>query len=157
MRRVWARKGHRPTALGQRRYVWRYLYGYVHPASGRLIPYVLPTVNTEAFEATLVDFARLAGVGPDLQVVLVLDGAGWHRSKKLKVPEGIHFAFLPPYSPELQPVERVWPLVNEAFANRALTSLKELDDTVDRRCIELANDSDKVWRHTLYKWWPEQE
>ena len=49
-------------------------------------------------------------------MLLVLDGARWHTSKSLKIPEGIHLEFLPPYSPELQPAERLWPLTNEPIA-----------------------------------------
>lgn len=58
-------------------------------------------------------------VGQDKRIVLPLDQAGWHTSEKLEVPEGIHLVPLPPYSPELQPAERLWPLVNEPLANQA--------------------------------------
>ena len=62
--------------------------------------------------------------------------------------------FLPPYSPELQPVERVWPLVNEAVANRYFRDLEEMMEAVAERCRVLAQDPETLRRHTLFHWWP---
>src|SRR6516162_2302205 len=69
----------------------------------------------------LSTFAEEVGAGPNKHILLVLDRAGWHRSARLKLPEGIHLVFLPPYSPEVQPAERLWPLSNEPLANRVFT------------------------------------
>ncbi len=57
------------------------------------------------------------GAGRDHQVLLVLDGAGWHTSRRLRSPDGLHLLVLPACSPELQPAERLWPLLREAVAN----------------------------------------
>lgn len=57
------------------------------------------TVDTEVMSAGLAEFAEAADVSPRRQVVLVLDGAGWHRSHTHVVPEGLHLVFLTPYSP----------------------------------------------------------
>lgn len=63
--------------------------------------------------------------GEGTHVVLVLDGAGWHVAKALRVPESMTLLFLPPYSPELMPIERVWAwmrqhhLSNRVFADEA--------------------------------------
>lgn len=70
------------------------------------------------FSAVLAAFARETGAGPDNLVVLILDGAGWHTAADLVVPDGIRLEFLPPYSPELQPAEHLWPLIREPLANR---------------------------------------
>jgi hypothetical protein len=88
--------------------------------------------------AVLAAFATAVGAGPDKLVVLVLDNAGWHSSEQLVVPDGLRLAFLPPYSPELQPAERLWPLTNEAVANRSFATLKELDEALGKRCCTLA-------------------
>ena len=74
---------------------------------------LLPTVNVEVLTIALMQFAQAVGAGADRHVVLVLDRAGCHSSQMLTVPDGIHLVFLPPYSPELQPAERLWPLTNE--------------------------------------------
>lgn len=64
----------------------------------------------------------------------MIDGAGWHKSKELKIPENIQLFPLPPYSPELQPVECSWPLLKEPIANQYFDDLDKLEDTVAKRC-----------------------
>ncbi len=71
------------------------------------------------------------------RIILVLDQAGWHTSDQVKVPKGIHLFFLPAYSPELQPAERLWPLTNEPIANRCFESLDELEVVLFARCRRL--------------------
>jgi len=70
------------------------------------------TVNIELFSVELEAFAQEVGAGPTKLIVLVLDGAGWHDSPKVGVPEHVHLLFLPPHAPELQPAEHLWPLSN---------------------------------------------
>ncbi len=76
------------------------------------------TCNIQLFNKVLADFAQHFGIGEKKQVVLVVDQAGWHKSAKVKIPQGIHLEFLPSHSPELQPAERLWTLTNEPIANR---------------------------------------
>ncbi len=101
-------------------------------------------------------FALEAGIGATKRAVLVLDGAGWHTAKDLRVPEGIHLAFLPAYSPELQPAERIWPIINEAVANRTFGELPELITAVEGRCTHLDTHRDDVRKLTRYHWWPDE-
>ena len=124
LRRVWTKRGRRPTALSHPRYEWLYLYGFVHPASGAVHWFSGSTVDTDRFAESLAGFARAAGAGSKKLILLVLDGAGWHGSPDLAVPEGIRLVFLPSYSPELQPAEHLWPLTNEAIANQHFDSKK---------------------------------
>jgi hypothetical protein len=91
------------TAL--HRFAWRYLVGFVHPASGRTICHLATSVSIALFETELEAFATKVGAGPNKEIVLVLDRAGWHASLRLRVPEHVHLLFLPPHSPELQPAE----------------------------------------------------
>ena len=100
LRRVWSPRGQRPRASVQHRYQWCYLYAFVHPGSGRTWWLLLPTVSMIAFALALAEFARAVGAGPGKQVIVVLDGAGWHVSAQLHVPAGVHLHFLPPYSPD---------------------------------------------------------
>lgn len=83
------------------------------------------------------EFARALGAGPEKQVLVVLDQAGWHISEQLVIPEGLHLVFLPPYSPELQPAEHLWELSDEAIANRHFQDLAELIDVQAERCRKL--------------------
>jgi len=106
LRKTWAPIGQRPTAVVQHRFAWRYLVGFVHPASGRTLFRPATAVSIPLFETELAAFARQAGAGPDRQIVLVLHRAGWHASQRLRVPNHVH---LPPaYSRELNIMERLW-------------------------------------------------
>lgn len=101
------------------------IFACVHPHSGRTSWLLLPTVKVEVFSRALAVFAQESGAGPDKQLVLVRDRAGWHRSAQLRLPKGIHLVFLPASSPEVQPAERVFPLSHEPLANRVFASLDE--------------------------------
>lgn len=154
LRRVWARRGERPQAMVRPRYEWEYVYGFVQPATGATEWLLLPTVNIAVFTLALAHFAQAVGAGADKQIVLVLDRAGWHQSPQVVVPPGLHLVPLPPYSPELQPAERLWPLTNEPLANRTFATLPELDTVLGDRCAVLAEQPEPVRRYTLFHWWP---
>ena len=111
-------------------------------------------MNIEWFNQALEVFAQQVGAGADKQVLVVLDGAGWHRSDKLVLPEGIHLELLPPYSPELQPAERLWRLADEPLVNRSFETIDELEDVLAERCVTLLSMTDEIRALTNYHWWP---
>jgi transposase len=154
VRRVWARRGPRPLALSTHGYEWSYVYGFVHPRDGRTPWRILPEVNTTAMQLALTDFAHAQDLGSHKHIVLVLDGAPWHRTPKLRRPVGLHLAMLPPYTPELQPAERLWPLLNEGLANRPFATSGHLDRALVRRCRQLLQQPTPIRALTLYHWWP---
>jgi transposase len=154
LRRQWAPKGQRPMAVGQHRYEWLYLYGFVHPSNGAVVWFVCTTVDTDLLSAVLVAFGQAVGAGKDKLVVLVLDQAGWHVSDRLVVPDGIVLEFLPSYTPELQPAEHLWPLTNEAVANQHFATLEALDTALSARCCTLAAMPEIVKAETRFGWWP---
>lgn len=154
LRRVWAPRGRRPVAKVRRRYEWVYLYGFVRPKSGEVYWLVLPTVNARVFSLALGHFAQGVGAGPDKRVLLVVDRAGWHTGGEVEVPEGVELEFLPARSPELQPAERLWPLVNERMANRLFEDLGELEEALVERCLTLSGEPELIRDHTGYYWWP---
>lgn len=156
LRRVWAPIGQRPLAPVRHRFEWRYLVGFVHPATGRTLFHLATTVSIPLFEVELAMFARQAGAGPDKQIVLVLDRAGGHTSLRLRVPEHVHLLFLPPYSPELQPAEHLWPLTNTVLINRHFTSIDELEDAQFARCAQLQRQPERIRSTTLFHWWPKR-
>lgn len=156
-RRVWARRGHRPTAVVHRRYQWMYVYGFVRPTTGESWWCLLPTVNTVAMSAALAAFAYDEGIDATHRAILVLDGAGWHTSGDLVLPDGIDLAPLPPASPELQPAERLWPLVNEPVATRTFADLDALEDVLVTRCRTLRADRPTVSALTQYWGWPSEQ
>ncbi len=154
LRRVWAKRGTTVKAMVAPRYQWMYVYAFLHPESGQTSWLLLPTVNVEVFSAALSVFAQEVGAGADKQIILLLDNAGWHRSAKLTVPLGIHLRFLPAYSPEVQPAERLWPLSNEPLVNRVFSCLDELEEVQAERCRWLQDHPQVVHSHTHFHWWP---
>ena len=155
MRRVWAPVGMRPIAVAKRGYEWTYLYGFVRPESGEVFWLILPTVNTRLFSMALSEFAKQVGAGEDKRILLVMDKAGWHTGGEVEVPEGIHLELLPSGSPELQPAERLWPLTNEALANRLFEEIEQIEDALVEGCVELLDQAETIRGLTNYHWWPQ--
>lgn len=154
LRRVWAPRGKRPVVKVEQRYQWLYLYAFVQPQTGQTFWLLLPQVNTAVFSLALQEFARWVGAGRDKRVLVVMDGAGWHTSEEVGVPKGLHLIQLPPYSPELQPAERLWPLSNEGIANHHFANLDELEAAQVKRCEELLGQPELIRSYTLFSWWP---
>lgn len=126
MTHVWAERGSRPSAVRQTEYQWAYIFGAVNPLTGASSALIAPTVNTHLMSAHLAMIA--AEAGDDVHVVLVLDGAGWHVSSDLKVPPSMTLLYLPPYSPELMPMERLWCWMKEHdLSNRVFADEAEID------------------------------
>jgi transposase len=146
---VWAPKGSRPTAVKQTEYDWLYLFAAVHPQTGRSSALIAPTVNTELMNAHLAMIAQEAG--PDTHVILILDSAGWHRAKALRVPANLTLLPLPPYSPELNPIERVWAyLRSHHLSNRLYRDYDELFDHAARAWNQLDEAALRSITHTAW-------
>ena len=103
--RHWGRKGVRPTVVTQTGYENFYMYSAISPATGEDVSLFLPWANT-AMMNVFLEAMEEALNGRDS--ILVLDQAGWHNSQDLRVPKNIELVYLPAYSPELNPVERLW-------------------------------------------------
>ncbi|MGD1896760.1 MAG: transposase [Phormidesmis sp.] len=101
-------------------------------------------MNTEWFNKALEVFAQQVCAGEHKQILWVLDGAGWHRSDQVVLPEGIHLERLPPYSPELQPAERLWRLADEPLVNRSFDTIDELEDVLTERCVTLLSMTEEI-------------
>jgi transposase len=114
----WFTRGERPPGLCDQRCTWTHLFAAVRPATGDSFAPVLPQVSTAAMDVFLAQFAAI--LAEDEHAVLVLDRAGWHRARKLVVPSNITLVRLPPYSPQLNPVERVWLFLREKHLSRRL-------------------------------------
>jgi transposase len=122
---VWARRGSRPCSDKQTQYQWIYLFAAACPDRGDALGYLMPTADTFCMNLYLDQLSK--HVGGNVHVVMVLDQAGWHRSKGLEVPPNISLIELPPYSPELNPIELVWLyLKNHYLSNRIYSDLDAL-------------------------------
>ena len=109
----WWRRGERPPGLADKRFTFAYIFAAVEPGTDNAFALVMPYVDTAAMQEFLDRFAQT--LAQDEHVVLVLDQAGWHGARALRVPDAITLLPLPPYSPELNPVERVWLYLKERF------------------------------------------
>ena len=154
LRKVWAPAGQRPIAPVWHRYEWVYLVGFIHPPKGRVAWYLVPRISLEIFAAVLAAFAEEQQLGAEKVILLTLDGAGWHASPKLEVPTGIILEFQPPYSPEVQPAEHLWPLCDEALANESFDTIDDLEARLGERCCTLADNPDVLKSATYFHWWP---
>ena len=121
----WFQKGIRTSVKMKLAFQNFYVYTGVQPESGKSFSLILPKVNTDCMNIFLKEFAKTAS---NEKVFLVMDGAGWHKSKDLNIPTII---FIPPYSPELNPVERLWKYIKQhTIKNKIFDTLQCLEDTI---------------------------
>ena len=126
----WWMKGQRPPGIADRRFASAYICAAVRPSTGEDFALVLPWVSAAAMSTFLAGFAET--VPADTHVVMVLDQAGWHGAKDLVVPDGLTLVSLPSYSPELNPVERIWLSLRERYLSHRL--LADDEAVVDACC-----------------------
>jgi transposase len=112
-------------------------------------------IEIELFNRVLADFAHHFGLGQNKHVLLSVDQAGWHTSEKVVLPEGLHLEFLPSYSPELQPAERLWSVLDEPIANRTFEKIEDLEQVLCDRCCVLLKQRDFIRGLTHFHWWQE--
>jgi hypothetical protein len=132
--RIWAERGTRPRAPRDTRYEWVYIFGAVCPERAETAALIMPKADAEAMTKHLAEISRT--VAPGAHAILVLDGAGWHGAKALRVPDNITLLPLPPYAPELNPIENVWAYLR---ANKLAISVFETYDEIVERCCEAWN------------------
>ena len=121
----WARKGSRPRAAHDQRTQSTYLFGAVCPERGAGAALVLPACNTEAMQLHLDEIATK--IAPGAHAILLLDQAGWHGAKALKVPNNISLLQLPPRAPELNGQENIWQFMRQNWlSNRILRYRRSL-------------------------------
>lgn len=128
-RRVWSMKGVRVVKEVWPRYEWGYVYGALEVGGeGATEVAYLPTVSKVATEAFLEQMSK---ADPDSVHVLIWDGAGFHHQDgEAGLPENVRLLRLPPYSPELNPIEKLWDVVKDGICNRVFQTLDDLEDAL---------------------------
>lgn len=115
-----------------------YIYGAVSSETGYSFNLLLPEVNTFGMNVFL---ERLSKSLKGKRVILVLDGASWHKSAELRIPVNIELMYLPPYSPELNPVEKLWQFIkSKVIRNKIYRTLGELEDAVCHFIKNISNE-----------------
>lgn len=122
--------------------MWTYIFGAICPKKGKGAGLVLPYCDTGAMQEHLAEISQ--AVDPGAHAVLILDQAGWHVTPKLKVPENITLMFLPPRSPELNPVENVWQFMRDNWLSNRV--FRDYDDIVDQCCRAWNRLIDQPWK-----------
>ena len=148
LRRVWTPPHQRPCVPVENRYEWLYVYGFVRPTIGQNFWLIMPTVSIAAFNLALQHFSQAVAGEP---LYLLMDQAGWHTSNKVHVPDHMRLMFQPAYSPELQPAEHLWELVDQPLINRHFPSLDTLEATLVERCRWLTTQLDLVRSATNFQ------
>ena len=105
------------------------MYGAVEPLTGEHFFLIMPYCNTDCMNVFLME---LSGAYPRDKIILVCDGAAWHKSKGLEIPDNIELIFIPPYTPEMSPIEQIWKEIRKmGFRNELFQTL---DNVIDRLC-----------------------
>ncbi len=142
IRKCWAPKGMRPKIPKQivRKFV--YVYAAVCMVLGEMTSLILPYANTEMMNLFL---AEVSSDFEDYFVIMLVDGAGWHRSNGLKIPENIRLIRQPSHSPELNPVEHLWEELRENYLpNKAFKSLDAVEQALCQGLRDLVDDPGRL-------------
>ena len=141
---VWAPIGSRPPMVRDNRHSSVHIFGAICPARAIGAAIIMPVVNTEAINLHLKEIS--IQVAPSAHALLICDGAGWHQpGKRLMVPDNITLMPLPPYAPELNPMENVWDYLR---GNKLSSLVWDSYDAILNACEDawnfLANDPERI-------------
>ncbi len=124
----WFEKGRRTALKYNLGYKNFYLYSSVNPLNGNNFSLILPNVDTVNFNVFLKEFVKTLGTK---EAIIIVDGASWHRSKALDIPENVKIIIQPPYSPELNPVEKLWQYIKRhTIKNRLFEKLSLIENSI---------------------------
>jgi transposase len=129
---------------------YTYAYAAVSVIDGKVDSLILPHVNGDCMQIFLDEISLRY---PDVRMIMVLDGAGWHRNGSLTIPDNIRLLRLPPYSPELNPAEHLWDDLREkAFHNVVFNSIDALEDHLEEALWNMENDQDRIRSIVAWPW-----
>lgn len=151
LRRVWTRRGLRPHKKWQSKYQWSYCYGALDIVEGEAVFVQTPTVSLDWTEVFL---KQLKATFPEHEHIVVWDGAGFHPrgDEHPCIPDGVHTIMLPPYSPELNPIEKLWDSIQDHTANKLWPSIERLDQVVGDLLKEWWEDKRRVLQLVGKNW-----
>lgn len=149
--KCWVAKGMRATVTQQMIREYIYAYTCVCPETGENYSIISPVNNTEAMNVFLKVFGKAY---EHYRIILSLDGAGWHTSKKVKLPENIQLLKLPPYSPELNPTEHIWDYIREQkkFNNHTFSSLDAVEKQLSISLKEINDEKETLKSMCGFPW-----
>ena len=147
----WYKRGQRPPGLADKRFTFAYIFAAVEPGTDNAFALIMPYADTDAMQVFLDRFSKT--IAADEHVAMIADQAGWHVSNNLKVPTNISLVRLPPYSPELNPVERLWLYLKERFlSHRLLDDYDAIVDAAEAAWKRLTAETGRVTSLCSYSW-----
>ena len=147
----WFTRGVRPPGRRDRRFLSTYIFAAVRPGHDDAFALVLPEARVVTMDMFLAQFSETLPAG--VHAVLMLDQAGWHGRAALQVPDNITLLPLPPYSPELNPVERVWLYLRERFLSfRLYRNEQAIVDALCAAWNALRDEIGRLTSLTSYPW-----
>jgi hypothetical protein len=151
--RCWVPQGKRATVKKQIIREHSYAFCAVCPVEGESYSLISPVCNTASMNELL---QGLSTAYSDAEILVFADSAGWHKSKELHCPANIHLELLPPYSPELNPVEHLWDYIREQknFNNHSFSSLEQMEDHLEQTLKNLHQEQEKDYLQSLctFEW-----
>lgn len=143
----------RQRAIVEKQIIREYTYAYtsVCPETGENYSIISPVNNTQAMNVYLKEMGQSYN---HYRIIMCLDGAGWHTSQHLKLPENIQLLKLPPYSPELNPTEHIWDYIREQkkFNNYSFTSIDKVEMQLERVLKELNTEYSVIKSLCNFNW-----
>jgi transposase len=150
LKKCWSKRGVRPEVPAQQIREYVYVFGAVSPEDGCHDSLVMPYADTEAMSIFLEEVSRRH---KDEHILMFMDQAGWHKSKTLRTPPNIELAYLPPYSPDLNPQEQVWDELREKFfSNRPFKTLDAVVSNAVKGLRAIENSPDLIKSLTHRQW-----
>ncbi len=136
-RRITAR-GIKPVGKVHWTFKATYLYGMVEPATGEHFFYEFTHCNTDCFECFLKLVAKEYA---DSILIIQVDQAGWHKAKRLTVPDNLILMFQPAHSPECNPIEQMWQYLKKRLRWTRPKTLDELRELIREQLVDLTTDT----------------
>jgi transposase len=132
--RMLTAKGVKPVCTSHQQYKSTWLFGAFSPINGDDFLMEFPVCNAENFQIFLDEFSA---ENQKTLIIMTLDNGAFHKAKKLKIPDNIKLVFLPPYSPELNPAEKMWARFKRAVTNKMFKSIEEISCFIDNTAKEI--------------------
>jgi transposase len=133
-------KGIKPICTFQQVFKSLYLFGAFSPITGDHFELEMPYCNTDTFQIFLDEFSKNS---PDEFIVLLLDNGAFHKAQKLIIPKNIALLFIPPYSPELNPAEKIWWKMKRSFSGKLHKTLNRVSEFIRNEVIIITNEQVK--------------
>lgn len=149
--RVWAETGTRPRAIKQQQFDYAYLFGAVCPRNGKTEALITPHVNKEAMTLHMEQISKATPEGR--HAVVIMDGAGWHTFDTVQPFNNVTLIKLPPYSPELNPIEQVWSWLRQHhLANKCFSGYNDIVDSCTNAWNDFISDTKRVIKMCTRAW-----